>query len=128
MDNTPWSAKPARGKPTKVGPSVPGIIEDKGPDEAGGDPDSLKDYSPSEGEPNGPRDPNEESKKVEAGQMDILVDENEEPLRPRRPEAGTSSMTGPSNKRPAEIPLAELRTVEIRMCQLWFVVMPPWLR
>ena len=57
LDNTPWSAQPA---PTKVGPGVPGMIEDKGPgpDEAGSDPDSLKDYSPSEGEPNGPRDPN----------------------------------------------------------------------
>ena len=81
------------------------MIEDKGPgpDEAASDPDSLEGYSPSEGEPNGPRDPNEESKKEEAGHMDMLVGENEEPLRPRRPKAGTSSTTGPSNKRPAEI-------------------------
>ena len=39
--------------------------------------------------------------------MDMLVDSHEEPLQPRQPGVG-SSVVGPSNKRPAEIPLAEL--------------------
>ena len=109
LDNTPWSAKPARGKPTNIKPNAPGMIEDVGPgkDEAGSDPDSLEGYSPSEGEPNGPRDPNEEDGKENSGQMDMLVDSHEEPLQPRQPGVG-SSVVGPSNKRPAETPLAEL--------------------
>ena len=109
LDNTPWSAKPARGKPTKTKPNAPGMVEDvgPGPDEAGSDPDSLEGYSPSEGEPNGPRDPNEDNEKERSGQMDMLVDTHVEPLQPRQSGVG-SSVVGPSNKRPAEIPLAEL--------------------
>ena len=85
------------------------MIEDVGPglDEAASDPDSLEGYSPSEGEPNGPRDPNEDNEKESPGQMDMLVDTHEEPLQPRQPGVGSSAV-GPSNKRPAEIPLAEL--------------------
>ena len=63
------------------------MIEDVGPgkDEAGSDPESsLEGYSPSEGEPNGPRDPNEEDGKGNPGQMDMLVDSHEEPLQPRQ--------------------------------------------
>ena len=30
LDNTPWSAKPARGKPTKIKPNAPGMTEDVG--------------------------------------------------------------------------------------------------
>ena len=78
-----------------------------GPDEAASDPDSLEGYSPSEGEPNGPQDPKERDEKESPGQMDMLVDMHEEPLRPR-PSGEGSSIAGPSNKRPAEIPLAEL--------------------
>ena len=109
LDNTPWSAKPARGKPTKVIPNAPGMIEDVGPgqDEAASDPDSLEGYVPSEGEPGGPRDPKESKERESAGQMDMLVDQHEEPLQPRQAGSG-SSLAGPSNKRPAETPLAEL--------------------
>ena len=109
LDNTPWSAKPARGKPTKIKPNAPGMIKDvgPGPDESASDPDSLEGYSPSEGEPNGPQDPNEKDEKKSPGQMDMLVDTHEEPLQPRQSGEGSSAV-GPSNKRPAEIPLAEL--------------------
>ena len=109
LDNTPWSAKPARGKPTKVIPSAPGMIEDVGPgqDESASDPDSLEGYVPSEGEPDGPMDPKETKEKGSAGQMDMLIDQHDEPLQPRHLGSG-SSTAGPSNKRPAETPLAEL--------------------
>ena len=109
LDNTPWSARPARGKPTMVKPDAPGMIKDvgPGPDESASDPDSLEGYSPSEGEPNGPQDPKEREEKENPVQMDMLVDTHVEPLRPRQSEPGVAT-SGPSNKRPAEIPLAEL--------------------